>query len=74
MTDKLKLVADNADAIYNGYAFTFESGNVRVLNLYSDGRAAVISPEGELLETSMDEIEVQLVLGYFARVSKYMVA
>ena len=66
--------ADAADAIYNGYAFTLDSGNVRVLNLNAEGRAAVISREGEVLETSMDDIEMQLVLEYYARVSKYLEA
>ena len=74
MPEKLKNIADNADAIYNGYAFTRDSGKVRVLNLNADGHAAVITLEGELLETSMDDIEIQLMLDYYARVSKYMEA
>lgn len=74
MTDSFKDVADAADAIFDGYAFTTNDGTIRVVNLYPPHHAMVIRPDGEVLETSMDDIEIQLVLGYYARVSKYMVA
>ena len=72
MPDAIKEVADKADVIFNGYAFTLDSGNVRVLNLNAEGHASVLSREGEVLETSMDDIEIQLVLGYFAHIAKYL--
>ena len=74
MPEKLKEIADGANAIYNGYAFTLESGNVRVLNLDSPGHAAVLTRDGELLETSMDDIEVQLMLKYYYRISEFLEA
>ena len=72
MPEKLKIVADNADAIYNGYAFTRDADNIRVLNLGADGHAAVITASGDVLETSMDDIELALMLGYYGRVAEYM--
>ena len=68
----LKEVADNADVIFRGYAFTLADGLVRALNLNRPDRAAVIRPDGEVLETSMDEIEAQLMLSYWRRMSKYV--
>ena len=53
--------------IVNGYAFTLDRGAVRVLNLNSPDRAAVFSPDGEMLETSMDDIELCIVSDYLRR-------
>ena len=72
MTEKLRSIADRADAIYYGYAFTLDSGNIRVLNLNAEGHAAVITRNGEVLETSMDDIELRLMLGYYARIARYL--
>ena len=65
-------VADSADVIINGYAFTLEGDLVRVLNLYRLDRAAVFSLQGEMLETSMDDIELEIVRDYFERSLKYL--
>ena len=64
---QLKDIADAADMIVNGYAFTLDRGAVRVLNLNSPSCAAVFSPEGEMLETSMDDIELHIVSDYLRR-------
>lgn len=74
MTDTFKDVADAADVIYDGYAFTAQGDTVRIVNLFPPHHAMLIRPDGDVLETSMDDIEIQLVLGYYARASKYMVA
>ena len=39
--DELRAIADAADMIVNGYAFTLEDGRVRVLNLRAPFTAAV---------------------------------
>ena len=56
-------VADRADVIVNGYAFTKDGENVKVLNLRDDG---------EVLETSMDDIELDIILDYYKKNRKYM--
>lgn len=49
-------VADAAEVIVNGYAFTKDNMNVKVLNLNKPGKAALLNKEGEVLETSMDDV------------------
>lgn len=60
----IKQVADAADMIVNGYAFTRCTEGYRVLNLNRPDRAAVFSKDGKVLETSMDDIEVRIAGDY----------
>ena len=60
-------VADAADMIVNGYAFSRCPEGFRVLNLNHPDRAVVFSPAAEVLETSMDDIEIQIVRGYLEK-------
>ena len=63
----IKEVADAAEMIINGYAFTKDGENVRVLNLNNPYKAAYLSRMGEVLETSMDDIELEIVLEYYQK-------
>ena len=67
-----KLIADNADMIVNGYAFTKSDANFRVLNLNRDNCACVVSASGEIIETSMDDIELSIVKDYFVRNKNFL--
>ena len=67
----IKDVADKADMIINGYAFTKDNDYIRVLNLNHTNRAAVIYKD-EIVETSMDDIEEQIVSDYYKKNRKYM--
>ena len=67
-----KEVADAAEMIINGYAFTKDCENVRVLNLNNPHKAAYLSKSGDVLETSMDDIELEIVLEYYQKNRKYM--
>lgn len=60
----IKEVADKADLIVNGYAFTKCKLGFRVLNLNRPSKAAVFSEKGEMLETSMDDIELRIARNY----------
>ena len=71
MTD-VKKVADEADVIVNGYAFTKCKEGYRILNLNRPDRAAVLSQTGDVLETSMDDIEIQIVKSYLEKNRKFM--
>ena len=62
---ELEKVAQNADFIVNGYSFDCKGENVRVLNLNDTAKAAILSRVGEVLETSMDDIEISIVLAYW---------
>ena len=52
-------IADKADMIINGYAFTKDGDYIRVLNLNCVNHAAVIL-NGKIVETNMDDIENQI--------------
>lgn len=58
--DKIKEIADKADMIVNGYAFTRENDQIRILNLNNLDKALVISADGKVLETTMDDIEIRI--------------
>ena len=68
----VKEIADKADMIIKGYAFTRDDELIRVFNLNDRESSMVITPEGVMVETNMDEIEQALVLDIWGRDSKYM--
>lgn len=68
----IKQVADAADMIVNGYAFTRCTEGYRVLNLNRPDSAAVFSKDGKVLETSMDDIEVRIAGDYLEKNRKFM--
>lgn len=60
--EKVKEIADNADMIVSGYAFRKKAdGSISILNLFHPDCAMIISPDGELLATNMDDIEENIV-------------
>lgn len=70
--DKIKEIADKADMIVNGYAFTRENDQIRILNLNNLDKALVISEDGKVLETTMDDIEIHIVLDYWNSDREFM--
>lgn len=60
-------VANAADMIVDGYAFILREDGISVLNLRHPSRASFLSPEGTVIETSMDDIELAIVGDYLAR-------
>lgn len=70
---EIEKVAQGANMIVNGYAFTAaENGWVRVLNLNAPDRALVLSESGDLLETSTDDIEAKIVRDYYLENKEFM--
>ncbi|MDE7223667.1 MAG: hypothetical protein K2O34_07815 [Acetatifactor sp.] len=67
----IKKIADDADMIINGYAFTNENGWIRVLNLNLPNHATVIY-DGKIVETNMDDIENEIVMEYYTNNKKFM--
>ncbi len=65
-------IADTADLIVNGYSFTRCTQGFRVLNLNRPDRAVVLSSNGEVLETSMDDIELAIVQDYWKRNVRFL--
>lgn len=68
----IKNVADRADVIINGFAFTRNEDRIQVLNLNSPDKAAVFSADGQVLETTMDDIELSIASRYLQQNLKYM--
>ena len=68
----IKTIADKADIIVNGYAFTRDEECIRVLNLNCPDKAVVFSLDGEVLETTMDDIELSIASRYLRENLKYM--
>ena len=56
----------------NGYAFTKSGDYIRVLNLNRPNKALVFDYNQEVIETSMDDIEIQIVFDYYNKNKKYM--
>lgn len=67
----VKGIADKADMIINGYAFTKYDERVRVLNLNCINHAAVILND-KIVETNMDDIENGIVMDYYNRNKQFM--
>ena len=61
----IKSIADKADVIVNGYAFTHKGERIQVLNLNSPNKAVVFS-------TTMDDIELSIANRYLQQNMKYM--
>ena len=68
-----KTIADEADVIIDGYAYIKkEEGRITIVNLNREGHAALIFPTGEVVETSMDDIELSIAMDYLKRAKAYM--
>ena len=68
----IKTIADEADVIVNGYAFTRKDDGIHVLNLNSPDKAVVFTMSGEVQETTMDDIEISIASRYLKQNLKYM--
>ncbi len=66
MTD-IRKIADEAEMIVDGYAFTRCKYGFRILNLNNPSKAAMLTDKGEVLETSMDDIELSIVKEYLEK-------
>ena len=61
-----------ADFIVNGYSYTRKDDRIHVLNLNNPEKAVVFSLKGEVLETTMDDIELSIASRYLHQNLKYM--
>ena len=68
LDNKLKEIADNADLIIAGYSFTKgDNGFIRILNLENPKQACLLQKNGEMLETTMDDITLLKVQSYYLK-------
>ncbi len=72
INEKIKKIADNADVIIGGYAFKKTELGVSVVNLNFPDSSAVFGNDDEMIETSMDDIELSIAHDYLGKSKKYM--
>ena len=65
-------IAREAEVIINGYAVSPCEEGMRVDNLNTGSGCAVFKPDGMLVETNMDDIELALARSYAQDARKYM--
>lgn len=71
--EEINKVCDNADMIVCGYAFSrMEGMKIQILQIHPPFHALILSADGEVLETSMDDVELAIVKGYWIKKHKYM--
>ena len=71
--EKIQKIVEEAKMIVNGYAFIKkENGMISILNLEHPDCAIVITSEGDLVETNMDEIEQHIVQNIYSRNMQFM--
>ena len=71
--EELTRFRNEADMIISGYAFSQKAdGDIQVLDLNEPHHALMMSAKGEVNETTMDDIELNIVMDYWKKNNKYM--
>jgi hypothetical protein len=68
----IKEIADKADLIIDGYAYKKENDCIRALNLHHPDKATVFNKDFDVIETTMDDIEISIAKKYLCENIKYM--
>ena len=68
---EIKEIADRADMIVNGFAFTKDGEYIRVVNLDNRRHTATILDD-EIIETDMGPIEAQITVDYYKNNKRFM--
>ncbi len=68
----LKQISDDADMIVCGFAYKKTDEGIRVFDLNNGVGAAVMTADGTLIETNMDDIEFSIAQKYYNANAKYM--
>ena len=70
----LKKISDEADMIVCGFAYKKTDNGIKIFALNNGEGAAVVSNDGTLIETNMDDIEFSIAQKHLARNAKFMEA
>lgn len=71
--EEIRNICLHAGMIVSGYAFTKkEDSNILVLQIHAPYHALIFSRDGEVLETCMDDVELNIVKEYWQKNRKYM--
>ena len=69
---QIQKIADEADMIVRGYAFTKKGNNISILNLNRPDCAMLMTQTGKMLESSMDDMEQAIVMKIWREDSEFM--
>ena len=72
MNNQIKQIADQADLIVNDYAFCKKGDLIQIVNLNSLQDAAVVNEQSQIIETTMDDIEMNIVMDLYQRNKVFM--
>ena len=70
---KAAKIADAANLIVGGYAIMKHELGFRIVNLNS-GNALIVSNDYNILETSMEDLEIEVAIGYLKTNRSFMEA
>ena len=70
----IKKISDDADMIVCGFAYKKQADGIHIFDLNNGSGAAVITLDGSLIETNMDDIEFSIAQKYYLSNEKYMEA
>jgi len=70
----LQKIADDADMIVCGFAYKKSDDGIHIFDLNNGIGAAVITNDGTLIETNMDDIEFSIAQKHYFSNEKYMEA
>lgn len=68
----IKEIAEAASVIIDGYAMEMLDNGVRITNLHNMNHVSFVSCKGEVLETTMDDIELHIAMKYYEKAMTYM--
>ena len=69
---ELETIADRANMIVAGYAYTKIDDVIKVLNLNDPNEACILSKDGEMLSTNMDDATLLLAQAYYLKNRSFM--
>lgn len=73
MSDEmLAKIADGANMIIAGFAYTKDEDQIRVLNLNNPTEACVLSIQGEMLSSNMNDVTFNLAQAYYYKNRRFM--
>jgi len=71
--NEIKRIQEDADMIVSGYAFHKKDNfSIQIIQMETPFHALLLSIDGEVLETTMDDIELDIVKTYWAKNKKHM--
>ncbi len=72
-SEEIEKICNGSDMIVCGYAFSrTDNSNVRVFDLNEPHHASVMTTDGDVLETTMNDVEISIVKEYWKKNYKFM--